>query len=132
MGQQYQGILTEKEEFLYPDSPLADLPETLHIAMAANGKPGIQLLLQTNSQNVQMRLEGEGFLAEWYEMRAIPVEYNTGDGENQGGAMVLMDPPAEKPGYATRKAPFLSMTVWSAERMVIFRSRMAGRRFIFA
>ena len=106
MGQQYQGILTEKEEFLYPDSPLADLPETLHIAMAANGKPGIQLLLQTNSQNVQMRLEGEGFLAEWYEMRAIPVEYNTGDGENQGGAMVLMDPPAEKPGYATRKAPF--------------------------
>lgn len=106
MGQQYQGILTEKEEFLYPDSPLADLPETLHIAMAANGKPGIQLLLETNSQNVQMRLEGEGFLAEWYEMRAIPVEYNTGDGENQGGAMVLMDPPAEKPGYATRKAPF--------------------------
>ena len=106
MRQQYQGILTEKEEFLYPDSPLADLPETLHIAMAANGKPGIQLLLQTKSQNVQMRLEGEGFLAEWYEMRAIPVEYNTGDGENQGGAMVLMDHPAEKPGYATRKAPF--------------------------
>lgn len=106
MRQQYQGILTEKEEFLYPDSPLAELPETLHVVMAANGKPGIQLLLQTKSQNVQMRLEGEGFLAEWYEMRAIPVEYNTGDGENQGGAMVLMDPPSEKPGYATRKAPF--------------------------
>ncbi len=40
MRQQYQGILTEKEEFLYPDSPLAELPETLHVVMAANGKPG--------------------------------------------------------------------------------------------
>lgn len=39
-------------------------------------------------------------------MREIPVEYNTGDGENQGGAMVLMEKPEEKPAYVTRKAPF--------------------------
>ena len=109
MRQQYQGILTEKEEFLYPYSPLAELPETLHIAMAANGKPGIQLLLQTKSQHVQMRLEGEGFLAEWYEMRAIPVEYNTGDGENQGGATASYGSSGRKTRICDKKSAFFCL-----------------------
>lgn len=39
-------------------------------------------------------------------MKDIPVEYNTGDGVSQGGAMVLETPPGEKPDYVTRLAPF--------------------------
>ena len=46
---QYQGIITEKEEFLYPDSVLGTLPEELRVVMPINGKPGIQLLLETGS-----------------------------------------------------------------------------------
>lgn len=107
MGKQYRGILTEKEEFLYPDSQIGELPKELRVVMPANGKPGIQLLLQTKAIEVQMSIDGKGFEAEWYEMREIPVEYNTGDGENQGGAMVLEERQDKKPGYATRQAPFL-------------------------
>ena len=40
------------------------------------------------------------------KMIAVPVEYNTGDGENQGGAMVLVEEQKETRTYATRKAPF--------------------------
>ena len=106
MEHQYRGIITEKEEFLYPDSILETLQKELHIGMPLEGKPGIQLLLETASEEIVMQLEGEEFQAEWYQMREIPVEYNTGDGENQGGAMVLMEKPEEKPAYVTRKAPF--------------------------
>ncbi len=153
MEHQYRGIITEKEEFLYPDSILETLQKELHIGMPLDGKPGIQLLLETASEEIVMQLEGEEFQAEWYQMREIPVkelhigmpldgkpgiqllletaseeivmqlegeefqaewyqmreipvEYNTGDGENQGGAMVLEAIPEEKPEYATRKAPF--------------------------
>lgn len=106
MKEQFRGLLTEKEEFVYPDSELAVLPETLRIVMPLNGQPGVQLLLETDAKEVSMILEGEGFQAEWFLMKEIPVEYNTGDGENQGGAMVLMDVPEEKPVYVTRKAPF--------------------------
>lgn len=91
MEHQYRGIITEKEEFLYPDSILETLQKELHIGMPLDGKPGIQLLLETASEEIVMQLEGEEFQAEWYQMREIPVEYNTGDGENQGGAMVLME-----------------------------------------
>ena len=87
MKYQYRGIITEKEEFLYPDSVLETLPEELHVGMPLNGRPGIQLLLGTASEEIVMNLEGDAFQAEWYQMREIPVEYNTGDGENQGGAM---------------------------------------------
>ena len=106
MEHQYRGIITEKEEFLYPDSILETLQKELHIGMPLDGKPGIQLLLETASEEIVMQLEGEEFQAEWYQMREIPVEYNTGDGENQGGAMVLMEKPEDKPAYVTRKAPF--------------------------
>ena len=39
-------------------------------------------------------------------MISVPVEYNTGDGLQQGGAMVLTDRPADRPSYAARLAPF--------------------------
>ena len=37
-------------------------------------------------------------------MRPVPVQY-MGDGVSQGGAMVLEEPPEEKPDYVTRLAP---------------------------
>lgn len=106
MKNKYRGIITEKEEFLYPDSILGTLPDELRIVMPVNGKPGIQLLLETEAREATMDLEGKGFQAEWYQMRKIPVEYNTGDGENQGGSMVLTKSPEIQPDYVTRKAPF--------------------------
>ena len=57
-------------------------------------------------------------------MREIPVEYNTGDGENQGGAMVLMEKPEEKPAYVTRKAPFWVYDCLEKEKMDAFVQRM--------
>ncbi len=102
----FEGILTEKEEFLYSDCSLAPLPHHVHVSMAKNGKPGIQLLIKTSSKSVQLVWEGDGFVPEWFCMRDVPVEYNTGDGEQQGGAMVLMEKTEEKPAYVTKKAPF--------------------------
>ena len=106
MGKRFRGLLTEKEEFVYPDSELGNLPETLRLVMPKNGLPGVQLLLEAKTKAVSMGLEGEGFKAQWFQMQDVPVEYNTGDGENQGGAMVLMEIPEETPDYVTRKAPF--------------------------
>lgn len=100
------GMVTTREEFLYPDSLCGRLPEELQITMAGNGRPGIQLILETSGKKVNFFLKGKGFCGEWYEMKDIPVEYNTGDGVSQGGAMVLETPPGEKPDYVTRLAPF--------------------------
>lgn len=100
------GCLTAREEFLYPDTPLSPLPATLRLPMACNARPGIQLLLQTDQPQVQATLSGSGFQVEWFSLRAVPVEYNSGDGSQQGGAMVLEQRPAQKPAYAARLAPF--------------------------
>ncbi len=99
------GAISAREEFFYPDTPLAPLPEALRVVMPKNGKPGIQLLLPADSP-LSLSLESEAFTAEWFRMRRIPVEYNTGNGEDQGGAMVLEQRPAQRPAYATRLAPF--------------------------
>ena len=101
-----RGVVTAREEFLYPDTPSGELPETLSVAMARNGRPGIQLLLDTDLPEVLCALTGTGFSAEWFTMVSVPVEYNTGDGLQQGGAMVLEQRPAQKPAYAARLAPF--------------------------
>lgn len=99
------GAISAREEFFYPDTPLATLPERLRLAMPKNGRPGIQLLLKTHTSQA-LSLESDGFTPEWFRMRRIPVEYNTGNGEDQGGAMVLEQRPAQRPAYATRLAPF--------------------------
>lgn len=99
-----QGILTTKEEFLFPDSVCKTMPETCRIVTARNGKSGIQMLFRTTGTQVKLTVETSDFDVEWYQMRAVPVEYNTGDGQEQGGAMVIRA--EEKPSYAVRKAPF--------------------------
>lgn len=100
------GKVTQAEEFLFPDSELGVLPDKLRLAAAKNGRRGIQLLLPTLGEKAVCTLSSGDFTAEWYGMRAVPVEYNTGNGVAQGGGMVLMDPVEEKPPYAIRKAPF--------------------------
>lgn len=102
----FRGVLTAREEFLYPDTPMAELPCHLELAVPRNGRRGIQLLLETDVREVSLSLSGEGFEPEWFRMIAVPVEYNTGDGVEQGGAMVLEKRPEKKPDYATRLAPF--------------------------
>ncbi|HIW74826.1 MAG TPA: DUF4091 domain-containing protein [Firmicutes bacterium] len=101
-----EGALTAREEFLFPDQPLAPLPGSLRLPTARNGRPGIQLLLRTAAPEAVLTLSGEGFRPEWFQMLPVPVEYNTGDGTEQGGAMVLEDRPAHCPPYAVRLAPF--------------------------
>lgn len=101
----FTGILTDREEFLYPDSPLDVLPEALELHMPLNGKAGLQMLIKTSGDSAAVSVGGS-FETEYYEMRAVPVEYNTGDGISQGGAMVLEDRPETKPDYVTRLAPF--------------------------
>lgn len=101
-----RGVVTAHEEFLYPDMQMGDLPETVSIDMPRNGRPGIQLLLRTDAPEAVCCVEGEGFCAEYFSMIPVPVEYNTGDGLQQGGAMVLEERPAQKPTYAARLAPF--------------------------
>ncbi len=100
------GALSAKEEFFYPDTKMGALPDTLRLVMPKDGQPTFQLLLQTNQDKVPVTLKSEDFEADFFSMHKIPVEYNTGNGEDQGGAMVLMDRPKEKPAYATRLAPF--------------------------
>ena len=79
----FYGALSAQEVFFYPDMALDALPERLHVGLPLGGRPGIQLLLRTGGEAVQLTLEGGGFAAEYYAMRAVPVEYNTGDGTQQ-------------------------------------------------
>lgn len=105
MKSEIQGFITAKEEFLFPDSICGSLPDSIRLVTAKNGKCGIQILLKTGGGQAVFSIKSEGFDAEWYKMKAVPVEYNTGDGQEQGGAMVIL--PDEKPSYAVRKAPFM-------------------------
>lgn len=106
MAAQHMGAISAREVFFYPDTPLAPLPNALQVSMAKNGRPGIQLLLAADAPCVQVRLSGDGVRAELFRMRDVPVEYNTGDGVEQGGGMVLEQRPAQCPDYAARLAPF--------------------------
>ena len=92
-----RGVVTAREEFLYPDTPSGELPETLSVAMARNGRPGIQLLLDTDLPEVLCALTGTGFSAEWFTMVSVPVEYNTGDGLQQGGPWCWSSGPRRSP-----------------------------------
>lgn len=101
-----QGVISAREEFFYPDMTVGVLPETLRIVMPRNGLPGVQLLLETEEKWLAVSLESDAFEPEFFCMKAIPVEYNTGDGVDQDGPMVLEQRPEQKPEYATRLAPF--------------------------
>lgn len=69
---------------------------------ARNGRPGVQIVVQTDGAKTQFTLRGEGFVAEWYRMVAVPVEYNTGDGETQGGDAFIVYPGGDGPWLSMR------------------------------
>ena len=98
------GIITARQTFFFPDSPLGALPETLRVVSAQNGKVGIQILFSCAADHGSVHIQADGFDTQLFEMIAVPVEYNTGNGVDQGGAMVIL--PDTCPDYAVRKAPF--------------------------
>ena len=98
------GIITTQQKFLFPDSPLGALPAQLRVVSALNGQIGIQILFACSAPQGAVRCQAQDFNAQLHEMIAVPVEYNTGNGVDQGGAMVIL--PDTCPDYAVRKAPF--------------------------
>lgn len=102
-GMHVRGLATAHDVFLFPDSPLGELPARLELACAANEMRSLQIIVEA-TREVQMSINDAQFELEVYEMRAVPVEYNTGDGVEQGGAMVIS--PDQCPPYAIRRAPF--------------------------
>lgn len=120
-GEPVRGTATVLEEFLYPDDCTGALPKEVRLVSAKNAKTGLQFVIETKGGAMTVSLaeekvllsaqetQGAGlsdFSAELYEMLDVPVEYNTGDGVQQGGAMVLEERPKTKPPYVTRLAPF--------------------------
>ena len=98
------GIITASQVFHFPDSPLGAMPSLLRICCAKNGKAGIQVLFECPETSGRIDVSCPGFTAEIFQMIDIPVEYNTGNGVDQGGAMVLLS--GSCPNYAVRQAPF--------------------------
>lgn len=98
-----KAYITNKQEFLFPDTPLGEPASALRVAAAQNQRMGIQLLVQSEAP-VTLRVDSNAVQADYYEMLEVPAEYNTGNGVDQGGAMVIL---ADKcPDYAVRQAPF--------------------------
>lgn len=98
------GCIVAGQQFLFPDSGLDKMPEELSLFSARNTKTGLQLLFSCQEPFGKVSLEGEGFQIEYYQMKEVPVEYNTGSVVDQGGDMVVS--PQECPDYAVRLAPF--------------------------
>ena len=86
------GVLSTKQEFLFPDTPLAPLPASLRVVSAQNGKTGVQIMLSCAAGSAGVSVSGDGFDAALYELLDVPVEYNTGNGKDQGGAFHLSIP----------------------------------------
>ena len=101
-----KGILTGREEFLYPDTELGELRQEYVFSAAANGKKGIQILLEASGEEIELEWDLPELSVELYQMKAIPVEYNTGNGVAQGGSMVVENWEDSMGEYVTRKAPF--------------------------
>lgn len=98
------GVITTSQVFHFPDSPLGALPASLYACCARNGRIGVQILFECPQEEGRIQLACEGFTAEYFQMIDVPVEYNTGNGVDQGGAMVLLADHC--PDYAVRQAPF--------------------------
>ena len=98
------GYITAYQTFLFPDTTLGGMPDHIHVASARNGSVGIQILFECPEPCGTLTLEAEGFELELYQMIDIPVELNTGNGVDQGGAMTLLFDHC--PDHAIRQAPF--------------------------
>ena len=48
----FEGAISAREEFFYPDTARGPLPAGLRLAMPLNGRPGVQLLLAADRKSV--------------------------------------------------------------------------------
>lgn len=99
-----KGYITKNQEFLFPDTELGQMPQQLKIVSARNSKIGIQMIWECSEPNAAVQLQSDQFDVEYYQMMDIPVEYNSGNGVDQGGAMVIRVDHC--PEYAIKQAPF--------------------------
>ena len=104
------GAISAQEEFFYPDMALAPLPAELHLAMPRNGRPGVQLLVETDEPRLTASLESADFTPEFFCELAVPVEYNTGDGVEQGARWCWNPVPRRSPPMLPGWPPLRSMT----------------------
>ena len=65
-----KGYITNKQEFLFPDSPLGEPARALRLCAAANERVGIQLLMESR-EAVTVSVPEETVLAHYYEMLDI-------------------------------------------------------------
>ena len=85
-----KGFCTAREEWLFPDQELSELPESMELHMAQNGKEALRLLLPLESGSLSLSLEGaDEFDAEWFEMIYVGVGYNETEKEEQDGMFVI-------------------------------------------
>ena len=55
------GLITTKQLFHFPDSPLSQLPAQLRVVSAQNGQIGIQILFACDAPQGVVRCTAEGF-----------------------------------------------------------------------
>ncbi len=101
------GFITTKEEWTYPDTQLANLPDGVSIHLAKNGRENIQLILEAKNESANIAVcGGEAFEIEFFQMLDVAVNYNECENEEQDGMFVITQKEYEKPYYCSRKAPF--------------------------
>lgn len=102
-----KGIITTNETWLYPDLPMGQLPSSVTINIAKNGKESVKMMLEAQSKTADIKVKNNDmFDVEQYQLIDVPVEYNVESSTAQDGFFVITDETAEKPDYCTRKAPF--------------------------
>ena len=79
----HRGALSGREEFFYPDMPVGHLPQGLRLAMPRNGRPGVQLLLETDAGQLDASLESDAFVPEFFCMKAVPWSTTPGTAANR-------------------------------------------------
>lgn len=99
-----RGLIISDQRFLFPDTPLGKMPDYMRVISTQNGKIGLQIIFDCPEENGTICVEAEGFHVEYYQMVDVPVEFNSGNGVDQGGAMTLLLDHC--PEYAIRQAPF--------------------------
>lgn len=102
-----KGYITQLEEWVYPDTEVAEIKDLQEVKVPRNGIKGIQLILEVEDQSAKVILEeSEAVQGELFYMIDVPVEHNTEDSTAQDGNFVIEKALAVKPDYCSRLAPF--------------------------
>lgn len=102
-----KGIVTQLEEWIFPDTQLSEIGVVSILDVAKNGCKGLQLLLEVDIELAKVNVETDHkFEVELYEMIDVPVEFNTENSTAQDGHFVIQKKLREKPEYCSKLAPF--------------------------